>query len=133
MKSILKYTIIVFAMVTAMGLVGSVFGMFSEAVTVAKQEFGAKASLKKYEWFKDASEQIIKLSSDIGIYEDKQNGMCVPGMDRIAREQCMLWSQEVAGIKSAYNDVVAEYNAQSRKFNWSIYNVDELPATYKGK
>lgn len=128
-----KWGVIIMALLTALGLVGSFFGMFSEAATVAKQEFGAKASLKKYEWFKDASEQISKLNSDIQIYEDKSKMLCVQGMDRIGREQCMLWSQEVAGIKSAHNDVVAEYNAQSRKFNWSFYNVDNIPVSYKDR
>lgn len=129
----IKYAIIALAVITLLSVVGSFFGLFSEAATVAKQEFGAKASLKKYEWFKDASAQIKKLDSDINVYVVKQDTMCNGDMDRLAREQCMLWSQEVAGIKSAYNDVVAEYNAQSKKFNWSFYNVDNLPVSYKGK
>lgn len=130
-----KWGIIVMLIVGAFGIIGNIFGLFTgavqEATQVAKTEFGPKASLKKYEWFKDASEQIKKLDRDIAVYESKSNTLCVSGMDRLAREQCMLWAQEVAGIKSAHNDVVAEYNAQSNKFNWSMYNVDDIPTMYK--
>ena len=112
---------------------GMIFGWFGNAAAVAKKEFSPEASLKKYEWFIDASEQINKLDSDIKVYKDKQDMLCVEGMDRIAREQCMTWGQEVAGIKSAYNDVVADYNAQSRKFNWDLYNTQKIQTSYVRK
>ena len=83
------------------------FNTITETTQITKEEFGPKASLQKYEWFKDASEQIIKLHKDILIYENKSLLLCNSNMDRTAREQCMLWSQETAGIKSAYNDIVA--------------------------
>ena len=101
------------------------------AVEVAHKEFSAEAMLKKYEWFKDASNQIIKRGKDIQIYAEKQSTMCVGQIDRLAREQCMMWSQEVAGVKSAHNSLVAEYNAQSSKFNWSAFNADNLPTRYQ--
>ena len=109
-----------------------ILGWFGNAASVAKKEFSPEASLKKYEWFKDTAQQATKLSKDILIYEAKQE-LCVGQRDRVIMEQCMLWSQEVAGIKSAYNDVVAEYNAQSSKFNWSMYNVDSIPISFKEK
>ena len=127
---IFGWILVIMIGVTGLGLAGSALGWFTEAAQVAKEEFGPRASLKKYEWFKDASEQIVKLGNDVQLYEDKQKSLCYKGMDRISREQCMLWSQELAGIKSARNGVVAEYNAQSNKFNWSAYNVDHLPVQY---
>jgi len=108
-----------------------VVGIFGETAQVAKDEFGAKASLKKYEWFINTSNEIDKLSSDIKIYENKQL-MCSNRIkDRIASEQCMLWLQEVAGIKSAYNDVVSEYNSASSKFNWEFYNTQNIKPKYE--
>ena len=128
---IFGWILLLMVALTGLKLAGSALGWFSEAAQVAKEEFGPKAALKKYEWFKDASEQIRKLDSDIRIYEEKQALICIPGMDRISREQCMLWSQEVAGIKSAYNDTVAEYNAQSQKFNWEMFDTTQIPTSYK--
>ncbi len=116
----------------ALSVLSYAFGWIGSAATVAKQEFGPQASLKKYEWFKDTAQTIKKLRSDITIYEDKQL-ICIGQTNRVTMEQCMLWSQEVAGIKSSYNDVVAEYNAQSSKFNWSMYNVDSIPVSFKEK
>lgn len=128
---LLGWILLIMVTFTGLSLVGSALGWFTEAAQVAKEEFGPRNALKKYEWFKDASEQIRKLDSDIRVYEDKQVLLCVSGMDRIAREQCMLWSQEVAGVKSAYNGVVAEYNAQSQKFNWEMFDTTQIPTTYK--
>ena len=109
---------------------GGMLGFIGDTAAVAKKEFGPSASLKKYEWFKDTSFTIKKLNSDISIYEDKQI-ICIGQTNRITMEQCMLWSQELAGIKSAYNDTVAEYNSQSSKFNWSMYNIDSIPTSFK--
>jgi len=128
---LIKWGVIFIFIMAIFSAVSFTLSIFGEAAQVAKSEFGAKASLKKYEWFKDASQQLIKLNKDINIYQDKVDTLCrSSGLDRVSREQCMVWSQELAGIKSARNDLVAEYNAQSNKFNWSVYNVDNLPAHY---
>lgn len=39
------------------GMIGFVGGWFDEAAQVAKEEFGPRAMLQKYEWLKDASAQ----------------------------------------------------------------------------
>ncbi len=115
-------------------IVGSSFGYFSDAAAVAKKEFGPKAALTKYEWFIDASNQIEKKKKDVIIYQSKIDDMCDKIYDRYTGEQCMTWYQELAGIKSSYNDLVADYNSQSQKFNWSMFNTKTpIPKQYKTK
>lgn len=117
--------------VFALSALGMLFGWFGSAAKVTQKEFEPEAALKKYEWFISAANELDKMDSDILIYKDKQDQLCVSGMDRIAREQCMIWGQEVAGIKSAYNGLVAEYNSQSQKFNWNLFNTKNLQTTYQ--
>jgi len=115
--------------------VGSVFGWFGEAARVARQEFGPKAVLQKYEWFKDAAAQLDKKRADIEVYGSRLKGMesdydGVPRRewDRTDKEQMSIWQAELAGVKASYNSLAAEYNAQMSKFNWSFANAGELPA-----
>jgi len=128
----MKFKVVALGLAILLGLfvITNLTTWLGGAAKVAQKEFSAEAMLKKYEWFKDASHQIEKRGKDIQIYTEKQT-MCVGQIDRLAREQCMMWSQEVAGIKSAHNSLVAEYNAQSSKFNWSAFNADNIPVTYQ--
>ena len=127
----MKKASIVISILLGLFVVSNMLGWLGGAAQVAQKEFSASAMFKKYEWFKDASNQIEKRGKDIQIYKEKQTLMCVGPTDRLAREQCMMWSQELAGIKSAHNSLVAEYNAQSSKFNWSAFNADDIPTRYQ--
>jgi len=113
------------------------FGWFSEAAVVAKKEFGAEAALKKYEWFKDASETIEEKRQTISVYTSNIELMKTDyedvkraDWDRIDKQQYNQWALEIVGLKASYNKVVKEYNAQSSKFNWNLYNTSDLPITY---
>lgn len=135
--TIVKTMFWVLGIVILFSVIGYGLGWFSEAAVVAKEEFGAKASLKKYEWFKDASETIEAKRQTILVYEanltdiDEQYGN-VPrkDWDRLDKMQYNQWRAEITGIKASYNKVVKEYNAQSSKFNWRGYNTTDLPMTY---
>lgn len=120
-----------------LSVIGYFFGWFSEAAQVAQEEFGAKASLKKYEWFQDCANTIEEKSNTIKVYESNianMNEMYGDSprieWDRIDKQQYNQWSAEITGIKASYNKVVKEYNSQSSKFNWSMYNESELPKKY---
>lgn len=118
----------------ALMIVGSVLGWFGEAQQVAHEEFGPKAMLEKYEWFKDASAQLDKKQADVGVYgsrmkaiEQSYKGKSRSDWPREDREQYNVWVSEVAGVKASYNDLAAQYNAQMKKFNWRFANKGELP------
>ena len=132
-RLILKGILYFFGFVVVIGSISYVLGWFGSAATVAKKEFGPQVALKKYEWFINASNQLNKQAIDIELYQAKIDRTCTSHMDRLAREQCMVWEQELIGVKSNYNSVVAEYNSQSEKFNWSLFNTKNLPTNYTTK
>ena len=114
--------------------VGYGLGWFSEAAKVTQEQFGPRAPLAKYEWFKDASAQLDKKQADITVYESRMKGMdaTYKSVERIKwpredREQYNIWSSEVAGVKASYNALAADYNAQMAKFNYAFANVGQLP------
>lgn len=65
----------VIGVVILLGTVGYVGGIFSEGAQVVQQEFGPKASLVKYEWFKDASNALEAKANDIALYENVLKNM----------------------------------------------------------
>lgn len=101
------------------------FSYFNETAQVAQKEFGAKALLKKYEWFKDASAQLDKKMADIQVYEHRLKEPV--SRDRLDREQRNLWLNELSGVKASYNSLAAEYNSQMAKINWAFANAGQLP------
>ncbi len=116
------------------GVISYTFGWIGEAADVTKKEFGPKALLLKYEWFKNASAELDKKQADIKVYEQRvveqdkdYAGVLKKDWPRDARETRSQWQNEVAGVKASYNSLAAEYNAQMAKFNWRFANSGELP------
>ena len=111
----------------AFGAASYGFGWFSEAGKVAKDEFGPKAALVKYEWFVDAANQVKASDANIKSYRTKMKalesqyaGKPRGEWARDDRESQTQWASELAGIVANRNNLVAEYNANSKKFNWSF-------------
>lgn len=114
--------------------IGTAFSWFGEAATVAKEEFGPRELLKKYEWFKDSAAELDKKVADISVYQKRVDGLNADyagvhrkDWPRSDREQMSIWQAEAAGVKASYNGLAAEYNAQMAKFNWSFTNAGQLP------
>ncbi len=106
-------------------------GFFTDAVATAKKEFSGSAMLKKYEWFKDAAEQIRKKKADVTMYQSRIDRFgSIDNLDRTDRESLMVWEQELLGVRASLNGLVAEYNAQSSKFNWSAFDTNESVPTF---
>lgn len=117
-----------------LGVFSTTAGVAHEAATVVREEFGPRALLQKYEWFKDASAALDKKLADVKVYQGRQSAM-LASYDGAARktwaredrEQLSIWMSEAAGIKASYNQLAAEYNAKMAKFNWRFTNVGGLP------
>jgi hypothetical protein len=116
-------------------LLTGVLGNVREAADVAHEEFGPKALLTKYEWFKDASAQLDKKRADIDVYRRRLEIMDEDygdtprkDWDRTDKEQRNVWLAELAGVKSSFNGLAAEYNAAMAKFNWAFAERGKLPA-----
>lgn len=130
----IKIILILFLLGGVAGTCSYFMGWFSEGAAVAKQEFGPRALLKKYEWFKDASAQLDKKKADIAVYDQRVSQikkdyqhLSREKWPREDREQFYLWQSEVAGVKSSFNDLASEYNSQMAKFNWRFANRGDLP------
>jgi len=110
------------------------FGWVGETQQVAKEQFGPRALLAKYEWFKDSAAQLDKKRADIRVYSVRLSSMLdsyssIPRYqwDRTDKEQWALWQSELAGVKASYNGLAAQYNSQMAKFNWAFANAGSLP------
>lgn len=130
---IVGWVFLICVAVIALWLIGAVLGWFGRAADVVQQEIDPAVLLQKYSWFKDAAAQLDARHADIVVYEHRfqaiggKIGECPQGGDRVSREQCMVWVQEVSGIIASYNDLAAQYNAQMAKINWRFTNRGQLP------
>lgn len=116
------------------GVIGMVCGTVQEAADVAHEEFGPRALLKKYEWFKNAAASCEKQQANIKVLKSKIDTMNADyegtkrkDWDRIDKQTMSQWKSEYAGLKANYNDVASRYNAQMSKFNWRFTEVGDLP------
>src|SRR3990167_3223737 len=114
-----KIILAVFALFIFVSVIGYGLGWFGEAARVTQEEFGPKAMLEKYEWFKDAAANLEKKQADVGVYESRTKAMNETYKDlprqkwpREDREQYNVWVSEVAGVKASYNQLAADYNSQ---------------------
>lgn len=109
--------------------IGMVTGWFGEAATVARQEFGPKAMLTKYEWFKDTAAGLDRKQANITVYSTRLavfDGMSRKDMDRTDKTQQAQWLAEVAGVKASYNMLASDWNSQISKFHWKPF-LGDLP------
>lgn len=134
MKEILKWTVAIMVFVFVLGMLGRVFGFFNEAAQVAQEQFGPRALLQKYEWFKDAAANLDSMNANIRVYEQRRKALVETYKDtpraqwpRDDRQEWNLIETEVAGVKAAYNNLAADYNAQMAKFNYRFTNAGMLP------
>jgi hypothetical protein len=111
-------------------------GWIGDAGQVAKEQFGPRALLQKYEWFKDASAQLDAKVANIDAAQARIKSMDetykparrAPQWARADLEQYNLWQNEVSGLKANYNGLAAEYNAAMAKANYRFTNAGDLPA-----
>ena len=137
MKTVLiAIGIIVVCIALFLGLTALNFtcGAVNNAAAVAQKELYPEVLLNKYEWFKNAAAELDKKQADISIYTKKIEGMRAEyagtkrtAWDRTDKETINQWEQELAGIRSSYNGLAAEYNSQMSKINWAFCNVGKLP------
>jgi hypothetical protein len=130
----MKWIFIVFALACFGGVLSYSVGWFGEAGQVVREEFGPRALLKKYEWFKDASAQLDAKVANIDAaqariksLDDTYAGTARNQWARADLEQYNLWQNEVSGLKANFNNLAAEYNAAMAKFNYRFTNAGDLP------
>lgn len=127
---------VVLPLIVIFGILGIALGWVGEGCGVAKDEFGAKASLKKYEWFIDQASRIDKMDADVALYAKRVQGVdeqyvSTYGADKTAWGPAVQLQynrdrttarDDLTAIVSQRNNLVREYDAQSEKFNWEPFN-----------
>lgn len=117
-----------------LSVTGAVLGWFGEAQQVAREEFGPREMLRKYEWFKDAAAGLDKKVADISMYDSRiakleEDWKDTPRKEwpKDVRTRLDQWEAYRIGIRSSYNMLAADYNAQMAKFNWRFAEAGRLP------
>ena len=135
-KWVVILTISIFVLNIFFGVCNFSSKMADSAINTTYDEFNAKALLKKYEWFKDASAALDAKVSTLKSYEARFTEIKTNyGVDstkrfnwvREDREQYNVWQSEYLGIKASYNSLAAEYNSAMSKFNYAFCNAGDLP------
>jgi hypothetical protein len=120
-----------------LGVVGYAFNWCGDAAQVTRDEFGPKAMIQKYEWFKEQSAAIKKMDQDIVLFEKRSVSVVSQykdyGQDKTkwpmdirlqynrAKEQAR---DDLMAVVSQRNNLVKEYNAAGSKFNWKPFATD---------
>ncbi len=132
---VFKFAVFAFLFIFFIGVLGYAGSWFFEAGEVAREQFGPRAMLKKYEWFKDSSAQLDSKIATIQVYESRTKSMDdtyegTPRIDwpRSDREQYNQWRAEAAGVITSFNNLAAEYNSQMSKFNYQFTEAGDLPS-----
>lgn len=125
---------------TITGVIGFGKRVVKEAADVAVEEFGPRAAVTKYEWFKDTYAALEAQKANIaamdsqmaGIKKDMvdKNGKALPmsAWPRDMREDYSQARTEVVGLKHAFNSLAAQYNANHAKLNWKWADIGNMPA-----
>jgi len=117
-----------------LAVVGNVLGWCGEAAQVAHDEFGPRAALAKYEWFKEQSTAIKKMDQDIVLFEHRIKGVDLQyapyGTDRSKwpldvrlqyNHDRSQGRDDLVAVASQRNNLVKDYNAAGSKFNWKPF------------
>ena len=119
---VLGLCLLVLVAVPVMCAVGELGWWATEAVGVARDEFGPRAAVRKYEWFKDAWTQLQAREANIkerraqlASLEAAYAGTPRAQWDRVDKQTWAQISAEISGMVAAYNDLAAEYNASKSK------------------
>jgi len=123
---------------------GYLFGWCGEAAQVAHDEFGPKAAMQKYGWFKEQAAAIKKMDQDVVMFEQRAKSVdeqyASYGTDRAkwpldVRTQYNHERQQVRddliAVASQRNNLVKDYNAAGTKFNWTPFQTNpDMPAKF---
>lgn len=105
----------------------------SNAATTTYNEFSPSALLAKYTEFKTMHSRLAALKATIETLERAREttvsayGGDLSKMPRDVRQDLASSSQEIAGTKSGFNRLAADYNRNMSLFNYRFCNIGDLP------
>lgn len=136
-----KFALLMISIIGFFSIFAATCNWLDSGAKVIQNEFSPEAMLKKYEWFKVQSARIqkaqediknLKIESDVTGQYEKDNGKDHSKWSPLAlnsyQEELSLNKQQRLAQVSNTNGLIAEYNAQSAKFNWAGFKTrDDLP------
>ncbi len=133
MSGFLKWFVLLVAISVVISGTGYVLGWFGEAASVAQKEFGATATLRKYEWFIEQSAMIGKMDKDVELFRGRVAEVktryaifgepkdWTPDVRIQYNAEVKTANEDLIAMISQRNNIVREYNAASEKFNWTPF------------
>lgn len=120
--------LIIFA--ATLSIVGYGLGWFGEAGRVARDEFGARAAVYKYEWFKDKSNSLTAAEERIKITESaladfKNDAGARENWTFEDKSQYSRLTTDLRGQKAHFEQLKAEYRAACLKVTRSVFKGDD--------
>ena len=115
-----------------LGLIGTVAGWFGEGAQVAREEFGPRAAVFKYEWFHDKHENIKSVKSKVKIAQDAVKSFTDSAGPRTSwtfedKNEMSRLSAVLNATQNILTEMVSEYNSNSKKFNHKVFRDAQLP------
>ena len=127
---VFKWVIIAFAIVTGLGILGSIFGVIGTVATapgkVITKTLQTDNIIQSYEWFFDVDAAYTARHAQVVQYK----GFLLSETDKDEKYRIRT---ELAAMQQTCRDLATKYNANSQKMNKSIFKGWDLPATLSYK
>jgi hypothetical protein len=113
---------------------------------VAREEFGPRPALQKYEWFIEQSRAIDKMDQDVRLFESRRDAVAKkyqgygedmakwpPHVQVQYNSESERANDDLVAVVSQRNNLAKEYNAAASKFNWKPFETrsDTPPQSVK--
>ena len=123
---VFKWVIIAFAIVTGLGILGSIFGVIGTVATapgkVITKTLQTDNIIQSYEWFFDVDAAYTARHAQVVQYK----GFLLSETDKDEKYRIRT---ELAAMQQTCRDLATKYNANSQKMNKSIFKGWDLPKT----
>ena len=121
---VIKWGLIIMVILTALGLIGHVLGVFSTAATapgrVINKTLETNNIIQSYEWFYDVNAAYIARLNQVNQYKTMMS-------EESDRDERYRLRTELAAMQQTCRDLATKYNANSEKVNKSIFKGWSLP------
>lgn len=121
---LVKWAIIIMVVITGLGLVGSILGVFSTVVTapgrVITKTLETDNIIQSYEWFYDVDAAYKARYGQVIQYKSMLK-------DEADKDEKYRIRTELAAMQQTCRELATKYNANSEKMNKSIFKGWELP------
>mgnify|MGYP007031238894 CR=1 FL=1 len=112
--------------------IGYAYNWFGEGFQVAREEFGPRAAIFKYEWFHDKHENIKSVKQKVKIAQDAVKAFTDSAGPRSSwtfedKNEMSRLSAVLNATQNILTEMVSEYNSNSSKFNHKVFRDAQLP------